>query len=98
MQDERFDRNDSVRTGDAQVQPEEAGQELTVEEAFAELERLISTMETEGITLEESFACYERGIRLVRYCNERIDRVEKKVRILRGEGRPETEFPGEDLS
>ncbi|MDO5132314.1 MAG: exodeoxyribonuclease VII small subunit [Eubacteriales bacterium] len=70
---------------------------MTVEEAFAELERLIGKMETEGITLEESFACYEKGIRLVRFCNERIDRVEKKVRILRGEGQPEAGFPEEEL-
>lgn len=60
--------------------------ELSVEEAFAQLELLIKRMETDGISLEESFACYEKGIRLVRYCNDRIDRVEKKVRILRGEG------------
>ena len=57
-----------------------------MEEAFAQLELLIKRMETDGISLEESFACYEKGIRLVRYCNDRIDRVEKKVRILRGEG------------
>ena len=43
-------------------------------------------MEEDGISLEESFACYERGIRLVRFCNDRIDRVEKKVQMLRGEG------------
>ena len=60
--------------------------ELSVEEAFDQLELLIKRMETDGISLEESFACYEKGIRLVRYCNDRIDRVEKKVRILRGEG------------
>ena len=60
--------------------------ELSVEQAFAQLELLIKRMETDGISLEESFACYEKGIRLVRYCNDRIDRVEKKVRILRGEG------------
>ena len=60
--------------------------ELSVEEAFAELDRLVRRMESEGISLEESFACYEKGIRLVRYCNDRIDRVEKKVQLLRGEG------------
>lgn len=59
---------------------------LTVEEAFEELERLVKRMEEEGISLEESFACYEKGIRLVRLCNDRIDRVEKKVQMLRGEG------------
>lgn len=61
-------------------------EELSVEDAFAELENLIRQMEAEGVTLEDSFACYERGIRLIRYCNARIDRVEKKVRMLRGEG------------
>ena len=66
--------------------------DLSVEEAFAQLELLIKRMETDGISLEESFACYEKGIRLVRYCNDRIDRVEKKVRILRGEG----QISGED--
>lgn len=68
-------------TGGTEVDPE-----MSVEEAFAELEQLIKRMETDGISLEESFACYEKGIRLVRFCNAKIDRVEKKVRILRGEG------------
>ena len=60
----------------------EAGEDMPVEEAFARLEQLIRRMESEDITLEDSFACYEQGIRLVRYCNERIDRVEKKVQML----------------
>ena len=64
-----------------------AGQaDLTVEEAFEELERLIRRMEADDISLEESFACYEKGIRLVRFCHEKIDFVEKKVQVLRGEG------------
>lgn len=67
--------------------------DMPVEEAFAELERLVKRMETDGISLEESFACYEKGIRLVRFCNEKIDRVEKKVRILQGEGGVSGENP-----
>lgn len=68
-------------------------QELSVEEAFGQLEQLIARMEEEGISLEESFSCYEKGIRLIRYCNSRIDRVEKKVQMLRGEGQaPLTEM------
>ncbi len=65
---------------------DENGQELSVEKAFEELEELVKRMESDGISLEESFSCYEKGIRLVRYCNDRIDRVEKKVQMLRGEG------------
>lgn len=70
----------------AQEMSGEAEEDLPVEEAFARLEQLIRRMESEDISLEDSFACYEQGIRLVRYCNERIDQVEKKVQILRGEG------------
>lgn len=70
--------------------------ELSVEEAFGQLEHLISRMEEEGISLEETFSCYEKGIRLIRYCNSRIDRVEKKVQMLRGEGQaPMTEIRGD---
>ena len=60
--------------------------ELSVEEAFAALEQIVQRMEEESISLEDSFNFYETGIRLVRYCSGRIDRVEKQVRMLRGEG------------
>ena len=60
--------------------------ELSVEEAFAALEQIVHRMEEENISLEDSFNFYETGIRLVRYCSGRIDRVEKQVRMLRGEG------------
>ena len=40
----------------------------------------------EDLPVEED----EQGIRLVRYCNEQIDQVEKKVQILRGEGFSQT--------
>lgn len=60
--------------------------ELSVEEAFATLEEIVQSMEEESISLEDSFNLYETGIRLVRYCSGRIDRVEKQVRMLRGEG------------
>lgn len=77
---------------------EAAGQaDLTVEEAFEELERLIKRMEADDISLEESLACYEQGIRLVRFCHEKIDFVEKKVQILRGEGGITAQEEGEDL-
>ena len=43
-------------------------------------------MDDEGVSLEESFLLYEQGMKLVRYCNETIDTVEKKVRVLSAEG------------
>ncbi len=52
---------------------------LSLEEAFAQIEEVIGRLETEEITLEESFAQYSRGMALLAHCNETIDQVEKKV-------------------
>ena len=43
-------------------------------------------MDEPGVSLEESFRLYEQGMKLVKYCNETIDTVEKKVRMLSAEG------------
>lgn len=60
--------------------------ELSVEEMFAELDSIVRKLDEGKISLEESFACYEQGMRLIKAAGERIDRVEKKMQILSGEG------------
>ena len=78
------DNLDSVE-GIGGGQPE-TGEELTVEEALAQLEELLRQMEEEGASLEKSFENYEKGVRLIRYCNDKIDQVEKKVQIMSADG------------
>ena len=68
------------------VTAEEAQEEMSVEEAFAELEKILAEMEKEDATLEGSFANYERGMKLIRFCNEKIDLVEKKVQMMNADG------------
>ena len=62
-------------------QQTEEGQvtELSLEETFEQIEEVIAHLETEEITLEQSFQEYNRGMKLLQHCNETIDRVEKKV-------------------
>ena len=71
-----------------QEREEEQEQEesLSVEEAFAQIEEVISRLEDEEITLEQSFREYNRGMELLRRCNEAIDRVEKKVLKINEDG------------
>lgn len=64
-----------------------AEEQLTLEEAFAQLEQVTKALEDENISLEDSFLVYQRGMQLLQYCNESIDKVEKKVLVLNGEGR-----------
>ena len=68
---------------DRESQPEE---ELSLEEAFGQIEEVISRLEAEEITLEQSFQEYNRGMKLLQYCNEKIDRVEKKVLQISEDG------------
>lgn len=61
-------------------------QSLSLEEAFTQIEEVIGRLEAEEITLEESFAQYNRGMALLAHCNETIDRVEKKVLKISEDG------------
>ena len=52
------------------------------EDALNKLEKIVSKLEEGDIPLEESLKLFEEGIRLSRFCNQRLDEAEKKVEIL----------------
>lgn len=60
---------------------------IPLEEAFSQLENTISKLESEDISLEESFRIYSEGMKMIQYCNDKIEQVEKKVIILDEKGR-----------
>lgn len=68
------------------IQEQENEQKFSLEEAFGQLEEVIAHLETEEITLEESFQEYNRGMRLLQQCNTAIDQVEKKVLQINEDG------------
>lgn len=59
---------------------------MTLEEKFAKLEETAARLESEDISLEESFRIYKEGMALLKKCNADIDKVEKQVMQLTGEG------------
>ena len=61
---------------------EKAELNISLEEAFAKLDSLISELEKPENSLEASFKAFEEGMQLVKYCNDSIDKVEKKVLVL----------------
>ena len=61
---------------------EAAPKQQTLEEAFAELDTVMGELEKGDI----SFALYQRGMQLVKQCNDSIDRVEKQLILLEEEG------------
>ena len=64
----------------------EEKKETTLEENFERLEELIQVLADADVSLEDAFTAYGEGIAILKECNEQIDRVEKKVLVLSGEG------------
>lgn len=54
----------------------------SLEEAFGQLDGILGEMESGDHSLEETFNLYEKGLKLVRYCQESVDNLEKKLIIL----------------
>ncbi|GAB4173431.1 MAG: exodeoxyribonuclease VII small subunit [Rhodocyclaceae bacterium] len=59
------------------------------EAALTELETLVQDMEAGKLSLDESLAAYERGMRLLRFCQEILSAAEQKVEMLAGGQRAE---------
>lgn len=54
-------------------------QDLTFEQALAELEQIVKTLESGNIDLDKSIAQYERGEKLKQYCSQKLQEAEAKV-------------------
>lgn len=57
-------------------------EDIPFEQALAELETLVETMEKGELSLEESLASFERGIVLTRLCQQSLKQAEQKIGIL----------------
>ena len=52
------------------------------ESALAELEAIVSDMESGQLPLEASLAAYKRGAELLQYCSQQLGDAEQQVKIL----------------
>lgn len=52
------------------------------EDALAELEKIVTDMESGQLSLEESLAAYQRGTELLKLCQQKIQDAEQQVRVL----------------
>jgi exodeoxyribonuclease VII small subunit len=64
---------------------EKSVQELTYEEALAELEAIVSSLEGEPNQLEESINLFERGQALASHCGMLLEAAELKVKQVAGD-------------
>jgi len=56
--------------------------ELSLEQAFEEINNVMNEMSGEEVPLEKSFELYKQGMELLNHCSTKIDKVEKEIEIL----------------
>lgn len=61
-------------------------EEMSFEDAFAELERIVGRLEDGQLTLEESLELFERGQELAASCSQKLDEAELKIEQMAPEG------------
>lgn len=69
---------------------ENVKQEETLEEGFAQIEEMIAQLEDTDISLEDAFHTYEKGMKKLKECNDKIEKVEKQMLVLNEQGELET--------
>lgn len=71
------------------------------ESSLKELEEIVSQLEAGDLPLERSLELFERGIKLSRECQKRLDEAERKLEMLVKSGSGEVQIedlpePGDD--
>jgi exodeoxyribonuclease VII small subunit len=61
---------------------EAENENLTFEQAYSELEKIVETLESNQGALEENMKLFERGQFLAQYCAKMLDTAELKIRQL----------------
>ncbi len=52
------------------------------EDTLLELEKIVQRLEDPDVPLDEAVALFEDGIKLSRFCSQKLDEVEKRVDLL----------------
>lgn len=73
-------------------------EELTFREAMAELDGIVSVLESNSLELEDSLKSYERGVSLLRALQGRLSEAQQQVDVLMGELVAETDDAQRDVT
>jgi len=64
------------------------------EKALKRLSSIVAGLEKGDLPLEESLQLFEEGVKLSRYCSDRLEEAERRINVLvKGKGGKTTEVP-----
>jgi exodeoxyribonuclease VII small subunit len=70
------------RNSDTEAAGVRAEDSRKFEEELADLETIVTQIDSGDLSLEESIGAFERGVGLVRALNQKLDEVERRVEVL----------------
>lgn len=56
--------------------------DFNFEEAIAEIERILKTLENKNLDLDTAIRLYERGIRLIQICEEKLKNARTRIEVI----------------
>ena len=56
--------------------------EITFEKAMERLEEIVNSLESGESPLDKSLSLFEEGVKLVKLCNEKLEKAEESVKKL----------------
>lgn len=55
---------------------------FSMEQAFSELETIVKELEDDSTELLDSVALYTKGVKLLKECNDNLDKIEKEIIVI----------------
>jgi len=59
--------------------------DLNLEDALDDLEQIVADLEDGKLALEDSLELFEKGVKLLRICNSKLDIASQRIESLTGE-------------
>jgi exodeoxyribonuclease VII small subunit len=56
--------------------------EKSFDESFTRLEKILEKLESEDVTLEETIKLYEEGLTLTKFCYEKLNNAELRIKEI----------------
>lgn len=86
MADEPAQKTPRRKSSKAAAAPDDSAPAIPFEQALAELETVVAQMESGDLSLDDSLAAFERGVKLTRQCQQALKTAELKVQSLTEDG------------
>lgn len=55
---------------------------ISFEKTLKQLEQIVQELESGNLPLEKAMKKFEEGVKLSKYCSEKLDETEKKISVL----------------